>query len=61
MQAGRGGDVYDVARFAVFDAEVGGRGADEFEGLGVVQGEDGVPLLVGGLGESGRSAIGEGL
>ena len=46
VQAGGRGDVDDVAGGAVFDAEVGGCGADEFEGLGVVQGEDGVPLFV---------------
>ena len=50
VQAGRRGDVDDVARFAVFDAEVGGCGADELERLRVVQGEDGVPLFVGCLG-----------
>jgi hypothetical protein len=47
------GDVYDVAGLAVFDAEVGGCGADELEGLGVVQGEDCVPLFVGCLGGGG--------
>ena len=46
VQAGGRGDVDDVARSAVFDAEVGGCGADELEGLGVVEGEDGGPLLV---------------
>lgn len=49
VQAGGGGDVYDVPGGAVFDAEVGGCGADEFEGLGVVEGEDGVPLLISSL------------
>jgi hypothetical protein len=49
VQAGGGGDVYYVPRLAVFDAEVGGCGADEFEGLRVMQGEDCVPLFVGGL------------
>jgi hypothetical protein len=47
------GYVYDVAGLAVFDAEVGGCGADELEGLGVVQGEDCVPLFVGCLGGGG--------
>jgi hypothetical protein len=51
VQAGCRGYVYDVAGLAVFDAEVGGCGADELEGLGVVEGEDGVPLFVGCLGE----------
>lgn len=39
-------DVDDAAGLAVFDAEVGARGADELEGGGVVEGEDGVPLFV---------------
>lgn len=51
VQAGGRGDVDDVAGLAVFDAEVGRCGADELEGLGVVQGEDGVPLFVGCLDE----------
>jgi hypothetical protein len=38
--------VYYVSWLAVSDAEVGRCGADEFEGLGVVEGEDGVPLFV---------------
>ena len=50
VQAGRRGDVYYVAGLAVFDAEVGGCGAHELEGLRVVQGEDRVPLFVGCLG-----------
>ena len=50
VQAGCRGYVYDVAGLAVFDAEVGGCGADELEGLRVVQGEDCVPLFVGCLG-----------
>jgi hypothetical protein len=45
------GDVDDAARFAVLDAEVRSGIADEFEGCGSVKSEDGVPLLVGGLGE----------
>jgi hypothetical protein len=53
VQARGRGDVYDVAGLAVFDAEVGGCGADELEGLGVVQGEDCVPLFVGCLGGGG--------
>lgn len=36
VQAGCTGDVDDVARFAIFDAEEGGRSADELEGSGVV-------------------------
>ena len=49
VQAGGRGDVDDVPGLAVFDAEVGSGGADELEGLGVVAGEDGVPLFVGCL------------
>ena len=49
VQARGRGDVDDVARLAIFDAEVRGCGADELEGLGVMKGEDGVPLLVGCL------------
>lgn len=49
VEARSGRDVDDVSGLAVFDAEVGCCGADEFEGLGVVEGEDGVPLFVGCL------------
>jgi hypothetical protein len=49
VQARRRGDVDDVPGGAVFDAEVGCCGANEFEGLRVVQGEDGGPLFVGRL------------
>lgn len=49
VQAGGAADVDDDAGLAVLDAEVGGRGADELEGGRVVQGDNGVPLLVGGL------------
>lgn len=49
VDAGGGGDVDDAAGFAVCDAEVGGCFADEFEGCGVVEGEDVFPLLVGHL------------
>lgn len=49
VQARRRGDVDDVARLAVLDAEVGRRGADELEGGRVMEGDDGVPLLVGRL------------
>jgi len=49
VEARGGGDVDDGAGGAVFDAEVGGCGADELEGLGVVEGDYGVPLFVGGL------------
>lgn len=49
VQAGGRGDVDDITGRAVFDAEVGRCGADELEGLGVVEGEDCVPLFVGGL------------
>jgi hypothetical protein len=44
-----GGDVDDVSWFAVLDAEVWCRGADQLEGCTAVEGDDGVPLLVGGL------------
>lgn len=47
MDARGGRDVDDTARFTVLDTEVGSCGADELEGCGPVQGEDGVPLLVG--------------
>lgn len=49
VQAGGRGDVDDVSGLVVLDAEVGGGGADELEGLRVVQGQDGVPLFVGCL------------
>lgn len=58
MQPGGGGDIHDTAGLAVLDAEVGRRGADEFEGLGVVERDDGVPLLVCGLEE--RESASEG-
>ena len=45
-RAARAADVDDASGFAVLDAEVGCRGADELEGRGGVEGEDGVPLLV---------------
>lgn len=47
--AGCGGDIDDAAGGVVFEAEVGGGGADETEGGGVVEGEDRVPLFVGHL------------
>lgn len=46
VDAGRRADVDDVAGLAVFDAEVGGRGADELEGGSAVEGDDGFPLFV---------------
>lgn len=46
VDARRRGDGDDAARGAVADTEVGGRGADEGEGRGAVQRDDGVPLLV---------------
>lgn len=49
MDAGRGGDVDDAAGGAVLHSEVRGCGTDELEGRGAVQGDDGVPLLVGHL------------
>jgi hypothetical protein len=49
VHTGGGGDVDDVARLAVLDAEVGGGSADELEGGGVVDREHGLPLLVGHL------------
>lgn len=49
MNARSGGNVDDAARLAVLDAEVGSGGTDELEGSGAVQGNDGVPLLVGDL------------
>lgn len=51
VQTRGGGDVDDVPGLAVFDAEVGRCGADELEGLRVVEGQDGVPLFVGCLEE----------
>lgn len=49
MDAGSAGDVDDGARLAVLDPEVGRRCSDQLEGCRAVEGEDGVPLLVGGL------------
>lgn len=49
MDARGGGDVDNAAWLAVFDTEVGGRSTNELEGCGAVQGNDGVPLLVGDL------------
>lgn len=49
MYTGCAADVDDTAGRAVFDAEVGGGGADESERRGIVDGKDGVPLLVGHL------------
>jgi len=46
VQPGRRRDVDDVARRAVFDAEVGRCGPDQLERRRVVQREDRVPLLV---------------
>lgn len=46
VDARRRRDVDDGAGLAVLDAEVGGRGADNVEGRGGVQRDDGLPLLV---------------
>ena len=45
--AARGRNVYDAPRSVIPDSEIGRRGADEAEGGGGVQGEDGGPLLIG--------------
>lgn len=50
MDAGSAGDVDDGARLAVFDPEVRCGCSDQLEGCRAVEGEDGVPLLIGGLG-----------
>jgi len=46
VDAARAADVDDGSGFAVFEAEIGRRGADEAEGGGRVQREDCGPLLV---------------
>ena len=46
VHARRRGDVDDAAGLAVLDAEVRSGGADEVEGRGAVQTDNGVPLLV---------------
>lgn len=50
MDAGSAGNVDDGARLAVLDPEVRCRCSDQLEGCGAVEGEDGVPLLIGSLG-----------
>ena len=50
VDAAGAADVDDVTGFAVLDAEKGGGSADELEGCGVVQSDDGFPLLVRHLG-----------
>jgi len=42
----RTADVDDIPRLAVLDSEIRRRGSDEFEGSGVVECDDRVPLLV---------------
>lgn len=49
VQARGAGDVDDAPRLAVLDAEEGRGFAGELEGDGAVEGDDGVPLLVGHL------------
>lgn len=49
VDAGSGGDVHNAAWLAILDTEVGRSSTDELEGRGAVQGDDGVPLLVGDL------------
>lgn len=46
MHARRRRDVDNAPRSSVLHAEVRSRGADEGEGCGAVQGDDGIPLLV---------------
>jgi hypothetical protein len=49
VEAAGGGNVDDVSWFAILDAEVWCRSADQLEGCAAVEGDDCVPLLVGGL------------
>lgn len=49
MDAGCGGDGDDVARLAILDAEIRRGLAHHVEGRGAVQGDHGLPLLVGHL------------
>lgn len=49
VKAGRGGDVDDASRFAVFDAEVRGGGADQLEGGCSMERDYCIPLLIGGF------------
>ncbi len=46
MDAGCTADIDDTARGAVLDAKIRRRGAHELEGRGVVEREDGIPLLI---------------
>lgn len=49
VEAGCGGDVDNGAWFAILDTEIWCGGSYKLEGLGVVESNDGVPLLVGRL------------
>ena len=46
VDAAGAADVNDVSGLAVFDSEIRGCCSYEFEGRGVVESEDGIPLLV---------------
>ena len=50
VDAAGAADVDNVPGLAVFDTEVGRCGSDKFEGRGVMEGKDSVPLFICHLG-----------